>query len=91
MEKLRRLVIAALTGLTLAAVVRELRLPASSRTWQGRIAGFPYDFRPPTLERVRRRWWNPEDPRLLTERAFGLGWAVNLARLAGRTSAPARR
>jgi hypothetical protein len=41
---------------------------------QGRFAGLPYDFRRPTAARIRRRWWNPDDPRILTPKAFG--WAL---------------
>jgi uncharacterized membrane protein len=26
-------------------------------------------------------WWNPDDPRLFTERDFGIGWAINLHRV----------
>ncbi len=69
-------------GLTIAAVARELRRPPEQRTWQGRVAGVPYDFRPPTLERLKRSFWNPADPRVFTEPVFGVGWAVNLGRLA---------
>jgi hypothetical protein len=74
----------AAVGLLAAAVVRELRKPPLERTWNGRLAGtVPYDLRwPPTLERIRERWWNPDDPRLFTEHVFGVGWSVNLARLA---------
>jgi uncharacterized membrane protein len=42
----------------------------------------------PTLSRLRRTWWNPREPRILVDTAFGLGWDVNvaaLARLLGRT------
>lgn len=69
-----------LVGLVLAvvALVRELRTPRDERTWHGRIGFVPYDLRPPTLTRVREAWWNPDDERLLTPRAFGVGWAVNL-------------
>jgi Family of unknown function (DUF5808) len=74
------------TALVVAAVAQELRKPSSERTWHGRLAGFiPYDFRPPTLERFRDAWWNPEDPRIFTDRAFGVGWAVNLGRVAKLT------
>ena len=74
------------TGLIVAAVATELRKPASERTWHGRIGGLvPYDFRPPTLERLQAAWWNPDDPRIFTERAFGVGWAVNLGRVARLT------
>jgi hypothetical protein len=51
------------------------------RTWQGRVFGFvPYDFRPPTWDRLRDAYWNPEDDRLFTDRVFGVGWAVNFYR-----------
>jgi hypothetical protein len=67
------------------AVATELRKPREERTWQGRLAGVvPYDFRPPTLAKIRQRWWNPEDERVFTEHVFGVGWSVNLARVLGR-------
>lgn len=70
-------------GLFVAAVATELAKPADEREWHGEVAGIvPYDLRPPTLGRLRDAWWNPDDPRLLTDRAFGVGWAVNLARVA---------
>lgn len=68
-------------GLLVAAVVKELRTPAEDRTWHGRVAAVPYDLRPPTIGRIRAAWWNPDDPRLFTPRAFGVGWALNLARV----------
>jgi uncharacterized membrane protein len=69
-------------GLMGAAVATELRKPRRKRTWHGRILGFvPYDFRPPTLKRARKRWWNPQDSRVLTPRMFGVGWDVNFGRL----------
>jgi hypothetical protein len=72
-------------GLVATAVATELRKPSRKRTWNGRMLGFvPYDLRPPTLARVKSRWWNPKDDRLFTPRAFGVGWDVNLARLLGR-------
>jgi Family of unknown function (DUF5808) len=69
-------------ALVAAAVAQELRKPSSERTWHGRLVGFiPYDFRPPTLERFRDAWWSPDDPRILTDRVFGVGWAVNVGRV----------
>ncbi|HEV8463175.1 MAG TPA: DUF5808 domain-containing protein [Gaiellaceae bacterium] len=71
-------------GLIGAAVATELSKPSDKRTWHGRILGFvPYDFRPPTVERIKSRMWNPNDPRVLTPRAFGVGWDVNWAQLLG--------
>lgn len=64
-------------------VVRELQKPADQRTWHGEIGGVvPYDLRPPSVERFRRSWWNPESERLLTPQVIGVGWAINLGRLA---------
>lgn len=69
-------------GLVAAAVGTELLKPRRKRTWHGRLAGVvPYDFRRPTRRRVKARWWNPDDPRILTPRAFGVGWDVNVGRL----------
>jgi hypothetical protein len=68
-------------ALTLAAISQEMAKPESERTWHGKVMGIvPYDFRPPTWSRIRRAYWNPEDPRLFTDRVFGVGWAVNLYR-----------
>jgi hypothetical protein len=65
-------------GLVAAVVYQELRKPPEERTWHGRIGGFmPYDFRPPTLERLREAYWNPDEPRIFTDRVLGLGWAIN--------------
>ncbi len=73
---------AAAAGLAGAAVAKELRTPRSRRRWHGRVLGVPYDFRVPRLSRIRRTWWNPAGDRVLVPRAFGLGWGVNLARVA---------
>ena len=68
--------------LTVRVVVEELRKPPQSRTWQGKLWGvLPYDLRPPTIERVWRTLWRPEVERLFTEKAFGIGWDLNLAAL----------
>jgi hypothetical protein len=68
-------------GLVAAAVATELAKPESERTWEGRVLGVvPYDFRPPTLDRIRTAYWNPDSDRLFSDRVFGVGWAVNLHR-----------
>jgi hypothetical protein len=70
-----------------AAVISELRKPKANRSWEGRIAGVvPYDLRRPTLTRMRERWWNPSEPRLLVPTVFGVGWTLNFARLFRRTT-----
>ncbi|HEX2647116.1 MAG TPA: DUF5808 domain-containing protein [Candidatus Dormibacteraeota bacterium] len=67
--------------LVVGAVATELAKPPEERTWQGKVLGVvPYDFRPPTWERIRDAYWNPESDRLFSDRVFGVGWAINLYR-----------
>ncbi len=83
-----------LLGLALVAavIVQERRTPAAQRRWHGRIAGVvPYDLRPPTIRRLRQAWWNPGDDRVLTGQPFGIGWSLNLARLARSLRPPSTR
>jgi hypothetical protein len=83
MERLRRIVKLVGLGLLIAAVADQLRRPPAERTWEGTVAGFvPYDFRVPTLERAKSRWWNPDEHRLFVPQVFGVGWTMNFARLA---------
>ena len=45
----------------------------------GNILGLvPYDVRPPSLARLRERFWNQQDERFLGPTFFGVGWTVNL-------------
>jgi hypothetical protein len=88
MPKIKTLAVLTGLGAVGAAVAQELRKPASERQWHGRVAGVvPYDFRRPTVARLRERAWNPEDPRVLTDRWFGVGWSINFAQLAGKLKA----
>lgn len=85
MKKLGNVIRVALVAAVAAALVQELRKPPEERTWQGKVAGFvPYDFRVPTLDRLREAYWNPESPRVFTDRVFGVGWGVNFPTLYGR-------
>ena len=77
--------------LAVAAVARELSKPKELRTWHGRIALVPYDFRVPTWQRVRRSVWAPDDPRVVTPHAFGVGWSLNLGRVVAIAKAAATR
>ena len=54
----------------------------------GKFLGIPYDWRRPTVARFKSRWWNPDEPRLFVPQVFGVGWTINLARLA-RLARPA--
>jgi hypothetical protein len=81
LRRVRRTIRFAALALVVAAVATELAKPEAERSWQGRVFGLvPYDFRPPTWERIRAAYWNPNSDRLFTDRVFGVGWAVNLHR-----------
>ena len=83
MDGFRRFVKLVAFGLVVAAVIDQLRRDPEERTWEGSVAGVvPYDFRMPTLERARSRWWNTHDDRLFVPQVFGVGWTINFARLA---------
>lgn len=69
-------------GLAVAAVVKELRTPAEEREWHGVVVGFvPYDFRVPTVARIKERMWDPEGSHVINPRVFGVGWTINLGKL----------
>lgn len=81
LRRFRRLVRFVTFGLVAAAVATELAKPSSERTWHGKVGGVvPYDFRPPTWQRIRDAYWNPQSDHLFSDRVFGVGWAVNLYR-----------
>jgi hypothetical protein len=80
LKTLKRVIVFVTIAAGVAAVIDQLMRPAESRTWHGTVFGVPYDLRPPTVERLQRSWWNPEDPRLFTPRSFGIGWDINLHR-----------
>jgi Family of unknown function (DUF5808) len=84
MVKPGRLIRTVVMLLAAAAVAQELGKPEAERTWHGRVLGVPYDFRWPTWQRFRDAYWNPDDPRILTDRVMGVGWAVNFAQLIPR-------
>jgi hypothetical protein len=77
-----RLIAAAAGALAGAAVARELAKPPAERGWHGHVAGVPYDLRPPTMDKLRRAVWDPDNPDLVVPHAFGVGWSINFARLA---------
>ena len=81
-RKVRALASAVGMALAGAAVLEELRKPPAERVWHGRLWGrVPYEFRPPTMARLRQAYWAPDDPQVFTDTAFGVGWSVNLGRL----------
>jgi hypothetical protein len=88
MKDLYRLARTAVWLAFFGAVYQELKKPDAERTWHGKVAGVvPYDFRLPTLERLREAYWNPESDQIFSERVFGVGWAVNIPVAAQRVAA----
>lgn len=62
-----------------AAIYQELKKPSAERTWHGKVAGaIPYDFRVPTMDRIRSAYWDPESDRVFSDKVIGVGWAVNV-------------
>lgn len=82
-------------GLVVGAVYTELRKAPQQRTWNGKLLGVvPYDFRMPTVDSLRRAYWNPRSQAIFTDRPLGVGWAVNvpvLLRRIGVTGTRRRR
>lgn len=76
-EWFSRLAQAAVITIALAAVCQEMEKPKEERHWHGKLGFIPYDFRLPTLERIRDAYWNPESDRVISNEVFGIGWAVN--------------
>ena len=63
----------------IAAIYQELRKPPAERTWHGKVGGLiPYDFRVPSVEKVRSAYWDPTSDTVFTEKVIGVGWAVNI-------------
>jgi hypothetical protein len=90
MRKLKRYFSVFFMLVTAAATIQQLMKPVDERDWHGEILFVPYDFRPLTPARVRERWWNPDDPRLLTPHVFGVVWSLNLYRVKEMLAQPAR-
>ena len=66
--------IVALMGL---AIREQLQMSPEERTWHGTLFGIPYNFRRPTIERLRETFWNKDTVRVLVPQFFGMGWSIN--------------
>lgn len=82
MTKLRRLIKLAGLVLLVGAIREEMNKPEAERTGHGAVGGVvPYDFRPPTMARLKAALWNPDDERLIMPHPWGVGWTINMGRL----------
>jgi hypothetical protein len=77
---IRNLFLLLLLGIVVQAITEQLRKDKADRTWQGKVAGVPYDFRPPTPARIKKAFWAPEEA-FVTPHSPGVGWSVNLGRI----------
>lgn len=84
MRGFRAFVIGVVVGLSAAAIGNELEKPPEQRTWKGRIAGVPYNFRVWEWQNIAREYWNPASDHILAEHAIGIGWGINFAALSRR-------
>jgi hypothetical protein len=58
--------------------------PYMSEKGTGKFLGVPYDWRRPTVARVKSRWWNDDDKRIFTPKSYGWGFDVNVAQVLRR-------
>ena len=69
----------------IAAIYQELKKAPEERTWHGKVGGaIPYDFRVPTIDRIRDAYWDPDSDRVFSDKVIGVGWAVNVPTAARR-------
>jgi hypothetical protein len=61
------------TAFTVAAIVHAYRTKQSHGTY----FHVPFEFRFPTVGRLRQRLWNRHDHRIFTPSVLGIGWSVN--------------
>jgi hypothetical protein len=74
----------AVAGLSAAAIGQELAREPDERTWKGRVAGVPYNFRLDEWPALLHEYWNPASDRVIAPHAIGLGWGINFAALVRR-------
>ncbi|HUY75248.1 MAG TPA: DUF5808 domain-containing protein [Ktedonobacterales bacterium] len=84
MGKMNWFVVGVISGLTAAAIGQELAKPPAERSWKGRVAGVPYNFRLNEWPDIATEYWNPDSDEIFSPHAVGLGWGVNFAAVARR-------
>jgi hypothetical protein len=71
------IVMIGITVLMGLAIREQLQMPKDKRTWHGTLFNIPYDFRMPTIERLRETFWNKNTARVLVPQFYGMGWSIN--------------
>jgi hypothetical protein len=84
MRRLGWIVAGVVIGLAAAAISKEMEKPPAARTWQGTVAGVPYNFNLANWVNTAGEYWNPASDQILTPHAIGLGWGINVAALVRR-------
>lgn len=79
-----RLITLVAAFLAVLAVLDQIGRRPGDRDWHGRVLGVPYDFRLPTVDRLRARLWNSDDERVIVPQVVGIGWTINLYQLRRR-------
>lgn len=58
-------------------LVPPLVLRLAGKPLTGTFLGMPYDFTAPSLDKVKRRTWNPTDDHILAPHIYGWGYSLN--------------
>lgn len=84
MSKLSTFTSGVIVGLIAAAIGQELAKEPEQRTWKGKVAGIPYNFRLAEWSDISGEYWNPENDHIITPHVIGMGWGINFAAIANR-------
>jgi hypothetical protein len=84
MGKLNTFSAGVIAGLIAAAVGQELAKDPTERTWRGKVAGIPYNFRLAEWGDIASEYWNPASDNIFTPHVIGMGWGINLAAVVSR-------
>jgi hypothetical protein len=79
MGKMNTFTLGVVAGLIAAAVGQELAKEPEQRTWKGKVAGIPYNFRLAEWSSITSEYWNPESDHIITPHVIGMGWGINFA------------
>jgi hypothetical protein len=84
MGKLNTFSAGVIAGLIAAAVGQELAKEPNLRTWRGKVAGIPYNFRVAEWSDIAKEYWNPASDNIFTPHVIGMGWGINFAAVVSR-------